>query len=137
MNDALHDSFSLSVPLVSRNRKEWGPGSPLRFRKIQEVFILHSPRIAKIEVIRKGKVRQAKLYYLRGVSGKKAKVKEKIGSKKKKMVIEDEAYAAPLQEENPAEVKEAAPKAEKKKAAKPKKEEKSASEETPPEESKE
>ncbi|CCB88637.1 50S ribosomal protein L19 [Simkania negevensis Z] len=104
---------------------------------MERVFILHSPRIAKIEVIRKGKVRQAKLYYLRGVSGKKAKVKEKIGSKKKKMVIEDEAYAAPLQEENPAEVKEAAPKAEKKKAAKPKKEEKSASEETPPEESKE
>ena len=52
-------------------------------KSMERVFTLHSPRIAKIEVTRKGKVRKAKLYYLRGVSGKKAKVKEKIGTKKK------------------------------------------------------
>ena len=49
---------------------------------MERVFFLHSPRIAKIEVVRQGKVRQAKLYYLRGTFGKSAKVKEKIGVKK-------------------------------------------------------
>ena len=83
---------------------------------MERVFILHSPRIAKIEVTRKGKVRQAKLYYIRGVSGKKAKVKEKIGTKKKKLVVE----AEPPQEASP-EVKDEAPNAEKTQAAKPKK----------------
>ncbi len=43
---------------------------------MDRVFLLHSPRIASIEVTRPGKVRRAKLYYLRGLSGKKAKVKE-------------------------------------------------------------
>lgn len=42
---------------------------------MERVFMLHSPRIAKIEVVKEGKVRRAKLYYLRGTSGKKAKVK--------------------------------------------------------------
>eukprot|EP01066_Platyproteum_vivax_P006523 Platyproteum_vivax@DN2304_c0_g1_i1.p1 len=49
---------------------------------MERVFSLHSPRIAKIEVVRKGKVRHAKLYYLRGSFGKASKVKEKIGKKK-------------------------------------------------------
>lgn len=43
---------------------------------MDRVFLLHSPRIAGIEVIRPGKVRRAKLYYLRGRSGKAAKVRE-------------------------------------------------------------
>lgn len=60
---------------------------------MERVFILHSPRVAKIEVTRKGKVRRAKLYYLRGTSGKAAKVKEKIGVKKKKVVVEAEPPA--------------------------------------------
>ena len=45
---------------------------------IERVFSLHSPRIAKIVVARGGKVRKAKLYYLRGLSGKKAKVQGRI-----------------------------------------------------------
>ncbi len=49
---------------------------------MERVFSLHSPRIAKIEVARLGKVRRAKLYYLRGAQGKAAKVREKIGVKK-------------------------------------------------------
>ena len=43
---------------------------------MDRVFLLHSPRIASIEVVRAGKVRRAKLYYLRGKSGKAAKVRE-------------------------------------------------------------
>lgn len=43
---------------------------------MDRVFLLHSPRIANIEVIRPGKVRRAKLNYLRGRSGKSAKVRE-------------------------------------------------------------
>lgn len=43
---------------------------------VERVFPLHSPRIAKIETVRFGKVRRAKLYYLRNLRGKKARIKE-------------------------------------------------------------
>ena len=45
---------------------------------VEKTFPLHSPHVAKIEVIRRGKVRRAKLYYLRDRVGKSAKVKEQI-----------------------------------------------------------
>ncbi|MEA4863929.1 MAG: 50S ribosomal protein L19 [Sphaerochaeta sp.] len=48
---------------------------------VERIFPLHSPRIEKIEVIRKGRVRRAKLYYIRGKVGKTAKVKELIRKK--------------------------------------------------------
>lgn len=54
---------------------------------MERVFLLHSPRIVKIEVMRLGKVRRAKLYYLRGKKGKAAKVKEKIIKKKTKKAL--------------------------------------------------
>ena len=44
---------------------------------VERIFPLHSPRIEKIEVIRLGKVRRAKLYYLRGRQGKAARIKER------------------------------------------------------------
>ncbi|MBQ8430752.1 MAG: 50S ribosomal protein L19 [Clostridia bacterium] len=43
---------------------------------VERTFPLHSPRIDKIEVVRKGRVRRAKLYYLRDRQGKAAKIKE-------------------------------------------------------------
>ena len=43
---------------------------------VERTFPLHSPRIDKIIVVRKGKVRRAKIYYIRNLSGKAAKVKE-------------------------------------------------------------
>lgn len=46
---------------------------------VERVFPVHSPIVAKIEPVRKGKVRRAKLYYLRSRVGKSAKVKELIG----------------------------------------------------------
>jgi len=48
---------------------------------VERVFPLHSPRVEKIEVVRNGKVRRAKLYYLRDRVGKSAKVKELIRKK--------------------------------------------------------
>jgi len=44
---------------------------------VERIFPLYSPSIDKIEVIKKGSVRKAKLYYLRGKKGKSAKIKEK------------------------------------------------------------
>lgn len=51
---------------------------------MERVYTLHSPRLEKIEVVRKGKVRRSKLYYIRGKHGKAAKIKERIVMKKKK-----------------------------------------------------
>ncbi|OUM96385.1 MAG: 50S ribosomal protein L19 [Thermobacillus sp. ZCTH02-B1] len=44
---------------------------------VERTFPLHSPRIDKIEVVRRGKVRRAKLYYLRDLRGKAARIKER------------------------------------------------------------
>jgi len=44
---------------------------------VERVFLLHSPRVAKIEVTRRGAVRRAKLYYLREKTGKQARIKER------------------------------------------------------------
>ncbi len=63
---------------------------------IERLFLLHSPKIAKIEVLRSGKVRKSKLYYLRRSSGKASKVLEQIGpgkgaaAKKNKVNVETE-----------------------------------------------
>jgi large subunit ribosomal protein L19 len=46
---------------------------------VERIFPLLSPRIAKIEVVRKGKTRRAKLYFLRERSGKSAKLRERLG----------------------------------------------------------
>jgi len=43
---------------------------------VERTFPIHSPKITKVDVVRRGKVRRAKLYYLRGRTGKAAKVKE-------------------------------------------------------------
>ena len=44
---------------------------------VERIFPLHSPSIDKIETIKRGKVRRAKLYYIRGKKGKEAKIREK------------------------------------------------------------
>nr|QVY58206.1 50S ribosomal protein L19 [Eucheuma denticulatum] len=45
---------------------------------VEKVYLIHSPRITKIEIIRKSKVRRAKLYYLRYRSGKSTRLKQKF-----------------------------------------------------------
>jgi large subunit ribosomal protein L19 len=64
-------------------RKDGGLRSSFTVRKVshgvgvERTFMLHSPRISRIEVTRKGSVRRAKLYYLRSRVGKATKVKER------------------------------------------------------------
>jgi len=48
---------------------------------VERVFPLHSPNVSKIQRVRKGKVRQAKLYYLRGLTGKSARIEELLEEK--------------------------------------------------------
>ena len=68
---------------VCIGRKNAGINSAFTVRKIsygegvERIFPLHSPRIDSIEVIRRGDVRRAKLYYLRGLTGKAARIAEK------------------------------------------------------------
>ncbi|MDR1473166.1 MAG: 50S ribosomal protein L19 [Lactobacillales bacterium] len=63
-------------------RRGYGVSETYTVRKIsngvgvERTFPIHTPRVAKIEVIRHGKVRRAKLYYLRALHGKAARIKE-------------------------------------------------------------
>lgn len=69
--------------VVTRRRNGTNPRATVTVRKISDgigverVFPLYSPAVDKIEVERKGKVRRAKLYYLRERTGKAARIKEK------------------------------------------------------------
>lgn len=62
-NDGLNSSFTV-------RKLSYGEG-------VERVFPLYSPRLDSIEVVRRGKVRRAKLYYLRGRTGKAARIQEK------------------------------------------------------------
>lgn len=72
------------VVIGKRNR---GLNSSFTVRKtthgegVERVFQTYSPHIADIKVKRRGKVHQAKLYYLRGLTGKAARIKEKLAKK--------------------------------------------------------
>jgi large subunit ribosomal protein L19 len=60
---------------------------------VERVFPIHSPRIARVELVRPGKVRRAKLYYIREKIGKSAKIKELIIRKPAKKQAETPAAA--------------------------------------------
>ena len=68
---------------VCIGRKNAGLNSSFTVRKIshgegvERIFPLHSPRLDSIELVRRGDVRRAKLYYLRGLTGKAARIREK------------------------------------------------------------
>ncbi|MGH7674752.1 MAG: 50S ribosomal protein L19 [Gemmatimonadales bacterium] len=47
---------------------------------VERIFPLHSPSVATVEVVRKGRVRRAKLYFLRRLAGKSARIREKRGA---------------------------------------------------------
>jgi large subunit ribosomal protein L19 len=83
------------VVIAKRNR---GLNSSFIVRKIssgegvERTFQTYSPAVASIEVKRKGDVRRAKLYYLRGLTGKKARIREKLSG------VEDREVLPPLEE---------------------------------------
>ena len=78
------------VVIAKRNR---GLNSSFIVRKIssgegvERTFQTYSPAVASIEVKRKGEVSRAKLYYLRGLTGKKARIKEKLVSAEQREVL--------------------------------------------------
>jgi large subunit ribosomal protein L19 len=82
------------VVIAKRNR---GLNSSFIVRKIssgegvERTFQTYSPSVASIEVKRKGDVRRAKLYYLRGLTGKAARIKEKLETAEVEVMAEDAA----------------------------------------------
>ena len=69
---------------------------------VEKTFLVHSPMVEKVELVRVGKARRAKLYYLRDRVGKSAKTKEDIGARieNKEITVKEELVEAP--EEAPA-----------------------------------
>jgi hypothetical protein len=65
---------------------------------VERIFPVHAPVIEKIELVRKGEVRRAKLYYLRELRGKAAKIRERRGAEELEAI-----YAAPVVAESVAE----------------------------------
>jgi len=100
-NDGLNSSFTV-------RKISYGEG-------VERVFPLYSPNIAGIEVVRRGDVRRAKLYYLRGRRGKRARIAEKTDGFAAKLTADEKRVAQAAKE---AAVQAArAKEAEKKKAA--------------------
>lgn len=87
-NDGLNSSFTV-------RKISYGEG-------VERVFPLYSPRIAAIEVMRRGKVRRAKLYYLRGRTGKSARIAEKTTGVAGKLAAAERATAAEAKAANKA-----------------------------------
>jgi large subunit ribosomal protein L19 len=86
-NRGLHSNFTV-------RKLSYGEG-------VERVFPLYSPAIAELVLVRRGKVRRAKLYYLRGRTGKSARIAEKLGMKPVKggaVAAAVAAVAAPVAE---------------------------------------
>lgn len=67
---------------------------------VEKTFLIHSPLVEKVEVVRVGKARRAKLYYLRERTGKAAKTKELVGARieNKVIVLKEDLAEEPVQE---------------------------------------
>jgi large subunit ribosomal protein L19 len=96
---------------VCIGRRNAGISSSFTVRKIsygegvERVFPLYSPRVAAIEVVRRGRVRRAKLYYLRGRTGKRARIAERVtrgGVERAKPVVPETGEAEVLSDESAA-----------------------------------
>ena len=76
---------------------------------VEKTFLIHSPLVEKVEVVRVGKARRAKLYYLRERTGKASKTKELVGARieNKEIVLKEDLTEEPVEEavETPAEEK--------------------------------
>lgn len=71
---------------------------------VEKTFLVHSPLVEKVEVVRVGKARRAKLYYLRDRVGKAAKTKELVGAKieDREIVVKEELVEEPVAKETTA-----------------------------------
>lgn len=67
---------------------------------VEKTFLIHSPAVEKVEVVRVGKARRARLFYLRDRVGKSAKTKEQVGARIETLetIIKEEAVEAPVEE---------------------------------------
>lgn len=67
---------------------------------VEKTFLIHSPLVEKVEVVRVGKARRAKLYYLRDRVGKASKTKEKLGARieNKEIIVKEEMVEEPAVE---------------------------------------
>ncbi len=70
---------------------------------VERTFQMYSPSVDSITVKRRGDVRKAKLYYLRDLSGRKARIKEKVGGKMNLLVNDTPSVAEQIAKEAPAE----------------------------------
>ena len=68
---------------------------------VEKTFLLHSPLVEKVEVVRVGKARRARLFYLRDRVGKAAKTKEKVGARieDREIIIKEDLAEEPVAEE--------------------------------------
>ena len=68
---------------------------------VEKTFLVHSPLVEKVELVRVGKARRAKLYYLRDRVGKAAKTKEQVGARieNKEIVVKEDLAEEPISEE--------------------------------------
>ena len=85
-NDGLHSNFTV-------RKISYGEG-------VERVFPLYSPNVDSIEVLRRGDVRRAKLYYLRGRQGKRARIAERTDGYSAKLSANDREEAVALKEKN-------------------------------------
>ena len=78
---------------------------------VEKTFLVHSPLVEKVELVRVGKARRARLFYLRDRVGKSAKTKEQVGARieNKEIVIKEEIVEAPVVEEEATIAPEEAP----------------------------
>lgn len=78
---------------------------------VEKTFLVHSPMVEKVEVVRVGKARRAKLYYLRDRIGKASKTKEKLGARieTKEITLKEELEEVPVEAEEVAKAPEEAP----------------------------
>ena len=71
---------------------------------VEKTFLVHSPLVEKVELVRVGKARRARLFYLRDRVGKSAKTKEQVGARieDKEITVKEELTEEPVKEEAPA-----------------------------------